>query len=129
MQKLIPPASGAKNDLGEGQIGELHREAIMNLEQETIITTGAQRHGKGLDLLPPIPPKRPYVLGLRACLMGLVFLAGCHPAALVIPSYIQTVGVQLFDNRTSYYGLDTLFTAATIRQFQIDGRLPIADPG
>ncbi len=52
-------------------------------------------------------------------------MVGCHPAAIVIPSYIQNVGVELFENKTSYYGLDTIFTQATIRQFQVDGRLPI----
>ncbi len=74
-----------------------------------------------------------YFLGLKsfgirrfACfLLLLIGITGCHPAALVIPSYIQNVGVDLFENRTSYYGLDTIFTEATIRQFQIDGRLPI----
>ncbi len=55
-------------------------------------------------------------------------MTGCHPAALVVPSYIQSVGVALVDNRTSYYGLDTIFTQAIIHQFQIDGRLPVVDP-
>jgi hypothetical protein len=65
---------------------------------------------------------------LGAAVVGLVFLAGCHPAALIIPSYIQSVGVQLVDNRTSYYGLETVFTQAIIRQFQVDGRIPVAPP-
>ena len=58
----------------------------------------------------------------------LSFLVSCHPAALIVPSYIQNVGVALVDNKTSYFGLDTLFTQAMIRQFQLDGRLPLEDP-
>ena len=58
----------------------------------------------------------------------LVSMLGCHPAALIIPSYIQNVGVDHFDNKTSYYALDTIFTQSTIRQFQEDGRLPLEDP-
>ncbi len=57
----------------------------------------------------------------------LVSMLGCHPAALIVPSYLQNVGVSLFENKTSYFGLDTLFTKATIRQFQQDGRLPLVD--
>ncbi len=57
----------------------------------------------------------------------LLSMLGCHPAALVVPSYLQSVGVYLFENKTSYFGLDTLFTQATIRQFQQDGRLPLVD--
>jgi hypothetical protein len=57
----------------------------------------------------------------------LLSLLGCHPAALIVPSYIQNVGVALFENKTSYYGLDTIFTQATILQFQEDGRLPLVD--
>jgi hypothetical protein len=55
----------------------------------------------------------------------LAGIAGCHPAALVVPSYIKSVGVELIKNQTSYYGLDTIFTQALIRQFQVDGRLPL----
>ncbi len=57
-------------------------------------------------------------------------LAGCHPAELIVPSYIQTVGVELVQNQTSYFGLDTMmtFTEDITQQFQIDGRLPIDDP-
>jgi hypothetical protein len=58
----------------------------------------------------------------------LAGVTGCHPAALIIPSYIKNIGVQLFDNKTSYYGLDTVFTEAVIRQFQVDGRIPLAPP-
>lgn len=58
----------------------------------------------------------------------LVSMLGCHPAALVVPSYIQSIGVVLVDNKTSFYGLDTVFTKALIHQFQIDGRLPVVDP-
>jgi hypothetical protein len=72
--------------------------------------------------------KLPLLLCLSASVVGWVFSSGCHPAALVIPSYIQSVGVQLFDNRTSYFGLETLFTQTTIREFQMDGRLPLEDP-
>src|SRR5579883_1475547 len=57
----------------------------------------------------------------------LVSMLGCHQAALVVPSYIQNVGVALVENKTSYYGLDTIFTKALIHQFQIDGRLPLVD--
>ena len=55
-------------------------------------------------------------------------LGGCHPAPLIVPSYIQNVGVAIFQNQTSYYGLDTSFTQATIRAFQLDGRLALEDP-
>ena len=64
---------------------------------------------------------------LVSSVLGMT-LAGCHPAALVVPSYIQSVGVSTFENNTSYYGLDTALTQATVRQFQIDGRLPVEDP-
>ena len=57
----------------------------------------------------------------------LLAMTGCHPAALIVPSYLQNVGVSLFENKTSEFGLDTLFTQATIRQFQEDGRLPLVD--
>jgi len=57
----------------------------------------------------------------------LVSMLGCHPAALIVPSYLQNVGISLFENKTSYFGLDTLFTQATIRRFQQDGRLPLVD--
>lgn len=46
---------------------------------------------------------------------------------MVIPSYVQNVGVSLFENRTSFFGLETSLTQATIRAFQIDGRLPVED--
>jgi hypothetical protein len=57
----------------------------------------------------------------------LASMLGCHPAALIVPSYLQNVGVSVFENKTSYFGLETLFTRATIRQFQEDGRLPLVD--
>jgi hypothetical protein len=53
---------------------------------------------------------------------------GCHPAAMVIPSYIRTVGVEVFKNQTSYSGLETTITQNLIQQFQIDGRLAIENP-
>ena len=65
---------------------------------------------------------------LGALVVSSCFLAGCHPAALIIPSYIQSVGVELVQNKTSQFGLETLFTQAIIREFQTDGRLPIEDP-
>lgn len=58
----------------------------------------------------------------------LLGMAGCHPAALVIPSYIHTVGVEVFKNQTSYFGLETTITQDMIQQFQIDGRLGIESP-
>ncbi len=64
----------------------------------------------------------------RLSIVGLLFLVGCHPAALIVPSYIQNVGVEIFKNSTSYFGLETSLTQNTIRQFQIDGRLPVEDP-
>jgi hypothetical protein len=70
------------------------------------------------------------ILGLLGVLAVPIFFSmSCHPAVLIVPSYVKTVGVELFQNRTSYYGIETLFTEATIRQFQTDGRLPIEDPG
>lgn len=65
---------------------------------------------------------------LAGLLLTVTFLAGCHPAVMIVPSYVQTVGVELFQNRTSFFGLENLFTQATIRQFQTDGRLPLEDP-
>jgi hypothetical protein len=91
------------------------------------LTTGARGHGKRGTLWGVLKGNR-FAPRLGAAVMGLVFLAGCHPAALIIPSYLQTVGVQLVDNRTSYYGLDTIFTESLIRQFQEDGRIPLAPP-
>lgn len=67
--------------------------------------------------------------GLFLMAIWVIGLAGCRPAVLVVPSYIQNVGVALFDNRTSTFGLETVLTQATIKQFQVDGRLPIEDPG
>jgi hypothetical protein len=55
-------------------------------------------------------------------------IAGCHPAAIVLPSYIQSIGVDTVQNETSYYSLDTLFQQDIIRQLQVDGRLSLADP-
>ena len=63
-----------------------------------------------------------------AVLSFFLALMGCHPAALVVPSYVQSVGVSTFENNTSYYGFDTIITQETVRQFQIDGRLPLEDP-
>ena len=54
-------------------------------------------------------------------------MMGCHPAVVVVPSYIQSIGVETAENRTSYYGLETGLTQNTIQQLQIDGRIPIAD--
>ncbi len=64
-------------------------------------------------------------LSFSVLLFGLV---GCHPAVVVVPSYIQSIGVQTAENRTSYYGLETSLTQNTIQQFQFDGRIPLADP-
>jgi len=64
-----------------------------------------------------------------AGLAVLAFLSGCAPAVLIVPSYIKSVGVNLVDNKTSYYGLETLFTQQLIQDFQIDGRLPVENPG
>ncbi|HUO58090.1 MAG TPA: LPS assembly lipoprotein LptE [bacterium] len=72
------------------------------------------------------------VFGFLCALSVLVvpgfYLSGCHPAALIVPSYIQSVGVETVQNQTSYYGLETALTQATIRQFQVDGRLPLDTP-
>lgn len=55
-------------------------------------------------------------------------LCGCRPAVMVVPPHVHSVGVATFENRTTEFGLETLFTNETIRQFQMDGRLPLADP-
>jgi hypothetical protein len=60
-------------------------------------------------------------------LMAAALLAGCSPAVLIVPSYIQNVGVALVQNETSQYGLETLFTQQFIQDFQTDGRLPVAN--
>lgn len=54
-------------------------------------------------------------------------LSGCQPAAIVLPSYIQNIGVDVVKNQTSYFGLDTMFRQSIIRQFQLDARLPLED--
>ena len=54
-------------------------------------------------------------------------LVGCHPAVVVVPSYIQSIGVETAKNNTSYFGLETGLTQNTIQQLQIDGRIPLAD--
>jgi len=64
----------------------------------------------------------------RFSLFLFVLFLGCRPAALIVPSYIQSVGVAVFKNQTSFFGLETLLTQATIHEFQVDGRLPLNDP-
>ena len=54
-------------------------------------------------------------------------LVSCHPAVVVVPSYIQSIGVETATNMTSYYGLETSLTQDTIQQLQVDGRIPLAD--
>jgi hypothetical protein len=61
-------------------------------------------------------------------LITLGWLGGCAPAVLIVPSYIQSVGVAPVKNETSEYGLDTLLTGQMIQAFQVDGRIPIANP-
>lgn len=69
------------------------------------------------------------ILAISCTLIAIsCFLSGCHPAELVIPSYIHTVGVEPVKNQTSYFGLDTTFTEDLIRQFQVDARLTVDDP-
>ncbi len=53
-------------------------------------------------------------------------LTGCHPAVVVVPSYITSIGVDTVQNRTSYYGLETSLTQNTVEQLQVDGRIPVA---
>jgi hypothetical protein len=62
-----------------------------------------------------------FVLGL--VLSCVAALGGCHPAALVLPPHLKTVGVSTFENKTSTYGLESLLTDQTILQFRQDGRL------
>ena len=66
---------------------------------------------------------------VRFLALGLlsVCLASCHPAVVVVPSYITSVGVDTTKNMTSYYGLETSLTQNVIQQLQIDGRIPVAD--
>jgi|GEM_PF-1150206 len=86
-----------------------------------MFTTEAQSHRKATGF-------SSFLRVFVVTLLSAVGFSGCHPAALVVPSYIQNVGVEVFKNQTSYFGLDTLLTQSTIRAFQIDGRLPIEDP-
>jgi hypothetical protein len=58
----------------------------------------------------------------------LPFVAGCRPAVMVVPPHIHNIGVSTFENRTPDFGLETLLTNETIRQFQMDGRMPLTDP-
>jgi hypothetical protein len=69
-------------------------------------------------------------ISLAALSLSLLtfFMTSCHPAVVIVPSYIQSVGVQTAENHTSYYGLETSLTQNTIQQFQFDGRLPLGDP-
>ena len=63
-------------------------------------------------------------------LLGYIFiLVGCHPAAVVLPPHIRTVGISNVENRTSTYGLDSLLTEQTIREFRQDGRLDYVPEG
>ena len=57
-----------------------------------------------------------------------ILAGGCAPAVMIVPSYIQTVGVAPVKNATSEYGLDTLLTGQLIQAFQVDGRIPVASP-
>jgi hypothetical protein len=93
--------------LGQGQAGQLHREAVVTKE-------------KTLNFL--------YFSLLAPLVLFTPVIIGCHPAVMVIPSYIRTVGVEVFKNQTSYYGLETTITQNIIQQFQIDGRLGIENP-
>lgn len=65
-----------------------------------------------------------------ACLLAYVAtgLAACRPAVMVVPPHVHSVGVATFENRTTEFSLDTLLTNETLRQFQIDGRLPLENP-
>ncbi len=90
--------------MGKGQTGELHCEV-----------TGMIQKIKS----------RASLFLLLALLVGIT---GCHPAAMVVPSYLKNVGVGTFENRTSYFGLETELTQATVQAFQLDGRLPLEDP-
>ncbi len=63
-----------------------------------------------------------------ALLAVLTLVSGCRPAVMVVPPHVHNVGVAPFENRTTQFGLETLLTHETIRQFQMDGRLPLADP-
>ncbi len=65
------------------------------------------------------------VLTLALTIFGL---GGCAPAVMIVPSYIQSVGVSPVQNETSEYGLDTLMTSQLIQAFQVDGRIPISNP-
>jgi hypothetical protein len=64
---------------------------------------------------------------LGALVVPSFFLSGCQPAPLVLPSYIQNIGVDIVQNQTSYFGLDTTFRQSIIHQFQLDARLPLED--
>jgi len=55
----------------------------------------------------------------------LVVLTGCRPAVVILPPHLKTVAVATFGNRTTNYGLESLLTNQTIRQFQQDGRLSV----
>jgi hypothetical protein len=74
-----------------------------------------------------------FSMGMRLRFLSIlltvgVLAGGCAPAVLIVPSYIQSVGVATVINQTSEYGIDTLFTNQFIQDFQIDGRLPIENP-
>jgi hypothetical protein len=74
--------------------------------------------------------KKSFLLGgLGVLAVQVLFVFGCTPAVMVVPSHIRSVGVDLFENRTSIYGLETTFTQAVLRAFQVDGRLSLEDPG
>jgi hypothetical protein len=55
----------------------------------------------------------------------LAGLLGCHPATIILPPHIHTVGLAVVENQTSQYGLEALFTQKVMRQFQTDGRFSL----
>jgi hypothetical protein len=70
-------------------------------------------------------PFRIWVLIPIFFVLGII---GCSPQILALPSHIHTVGVAVFQNQTSRYGLETELTSDIIQQFQVDGRLSVVSP-
>ena len=52
-------------------------------------------------------------------------LFGCHPATIILPPHIHTVGLGIVNNRTSQYGLESLCTQQVLQELQADGRLRV----
>jgi hypothetical protein len=59
---------------------------------------------------------------LTSALM-LTGILGCHPATIILPPHIHTIGLSVIENHTSQYGLESVCTQQILQELQADGRL------